>query len=168
MITAHDRAAYLSALRDAVAETPGLLEEVEAEARRIVDAGDSALAVGIFSARPALRALASAVRCLPSAPPFRVLFWLRPASGIFYVLRGGGLPAVEVSLEDLALMRDRLAEKEASRRADAEDVRTGRKTPADLRAENHLIAKAGRVGRWPDGRPILRAIGDRPLVRREP
>lgn len=65
-------------------------------------------------------------------------------------------------------MRDRLAEKQASRDADAEDLRTGRKTPADLRAENHLIAKAGHIARWPDGRPILRAIGGRPLVRREP
>lgn len=101
MSTAHERAALCSALRDVLAETPGLLEHVESEARRIVEAGDSAKAVGLCVSRPALRDLASALRLRPGAPPFWTLFWLRPATGTFQVLRGGGERAIEVSLSDL-------------------------------------------------------------------
>lgn len=59
---------------------------------------------------------------------------------------------------------NRMAEKEAARRADEEDIRTGRRTPAEVRRDNHLIAKAGSIVRTPDGRPVIRAIGKRRLT----
>lgn len=62
------------------------------------------------------------------------------------------------------ILADRLHQKEAMRLADRLALEAGLKSSADLRCENHLLAKAGQVARRPDGSPLLRAIGRKPLV----
>jgi len=57
------------------------------------------------------------------------------------------------------LNRRRIAEKEASRAADRELVRSGEKSPGDLARENHLISRDGSFVRRPDGRPVILSIG---------
>jgi hypothetical protein len=103
-VSAHERLAYASACRGVLAEIPGLLRAIEEEGALIGEVMETTAAVTLMSARPALRALASHLHERArrgDCPPLRTLHWLRPASGVFLVLRGGGARAVEICLADL-------------------------------------------------------------------